>query len=86
MSDPILWYMFAGLFVLAAILNFARSKRRLDYKGQVNKLLGASCILWAAASLTFRFANIQTALVAAIGAGVMMLIAAFISAKNASYK
>ncbi|MEP6754980.1 MAG: hypothetical protein ABJA67_05730 [Chthonomonadales bacterium] len=81
MDNVVLWYSFAGLFLIAAIMNFARGKRRMDGRGSVNRLLGASCILWAGATICFRFGERNVAMIAAGGAVIMMGIAAIQSMK-----
>jgi hypothetical protein len=82
MTNPILWYLFAGLFIMAGVMNFARSARRTDSKKQVNLILGFASLIWAAAAILFRFVGTVPGYTAGGIAMACMLAAAFIGAKN----
>ena len=82
MSDPLLWYAFIVLFVLAGCLNLARGLRRKDARRAVNVTLGISSFVWAAAAASMRFAGPVWGYVAGGAAMMVMLYAALLSART----
>jgi len=81
MDNPNLWYAFAGLFVLAGLLNAAKALRSSGPPRFIRMCLAAACVCWSAVSLLYRFGAQPVLLYGAIGLGVvMMLVSALFSA------
>lgn len=79
MTNPQIWNVFAGLFVLAGVLNFARATRSSGAARRVRYGLAASCIFWTAVPLLYRYEAQPYLLYGAIAGGaIVMLGSAFL--------
>ena len=84
MADPKLWLGFSVLFVLAGLLNLARSLRGGDERRPVRVWLALSCFLWAAVAALYRFGSTPAAAVAGAAAVGLMLWAAALGTRSTS--
>jgi hypothetical protein len=83
MSDPALWYWFAGLFALAGLLNLVRGLRRTDARRPVSLAMGVAGFLWCATAALFRFSSVPWAAYVTGGCAVAaMLIASLLGLRD----
>ena len=56
-ANPALWILFVCLFLVAGAMNMGRALRDSGPKRTARFCLAAACLLFAAASASFRFVN-----------------------------
>lgn len=81
MANDNLFYTIAGLFALAALLNFIRGLKRTGGRRNASFALAAGSIVWAATTLTVRFVGFYPAALVALAAIGCMLLAAVMSGR-----
>lgn len=81
-SDPLLWEIMAGLFVLTGFLHLYRARTRSDERTPARIGLAIAAFIWGATALIFRFYSPTGGYIAAMAAVAVMLISAVISART----
>lgn len=71
MVSPTLWFGLAAGFVIAGLLNIARSRRSEAPRRTTRLLLGIACFAWAVSSVLF---GLFSPVAGAIPAGVAVLL------------
>ena len=81
MANENLWYIFAGLFALVAVIHFAKALKKDGSRRDAGFAMAGASLAWGATALIFRFVGLFPAMLAALAAVGCMLLGAVLSGK-----